>query len=96
MELEGYEVLISNDGKTAIDLINRNNFDIILMDLIMPGMDGVTTIRCIRRKDIKTPVLVITAWGEEAVVQSAMDAGADNAINKPVDFKMLFSLLEGQ
>ncbi len=96
LELEGYEVNVANDGKIAIDLISRSSFDLILMDLIMPGMDGVTTIKSIRQKNIKIPVLVITAWGEEAVVQSAMEAGANNAINKPVDFKLLFSLLDSQ
>ncbi len=59
----------------------------------MPGMDGVTAIKEIRKRDVKIPILVMTAWGEEAVMQSAIEAGANDKINKPIDFKLFFSLI---
>ncbi len=93
LELEGYEVMIAHNGREAIDLAINNHFDLILMDLIMPGMDGVTAIKAIRQKGLNIPILVETAWGEEPVMQSAMDAGANDRVSKPIDFKLFFRLI---
>ncbi len=93
IELEGYEVTVAYDGNMALDMINSNDFGLILTDLVMPGMDGITAIRAIRQRGITIPILVLTAWGEDAVMQSAIDAGANDMINKPIDFKVLFRLI---
>ncbi len=79
---EGYEVVVTYDGLQAIEQIKKNNFDIILLDVMMPKMDGFEVVREIR-KESDVPVIMITARGEDFERIMGLDIGADDYIVKP-------------
>ena len=83
---EGYEVIEAEDGGAGVELAKKEDPDVILMDLMMPGMGGLEACRLLK-KDEKTkniPVLVITALGGENKTE-AIDAGIDDFVSKPFD-----------
>jgi CheY-like chemotaxis protein len=92
------EVVMSEaeDAETGLALIDANDYDAILMDLRMPGMDGLTAIRHIRgRADAKAalPIIVITADSAPNLHERCREAGADEVLGKPVPMDALFDAL---
>ena len=85
LKKEGHEVIEATDGKQAIDLTREKNPHVILMDVRMPGMDGLTASRKLKgdEKTKHIPILVITAFDERK--SEAIEAGVDDFINKPFD-----------
>jgi len=86
----------AEDAETGLQLIDQHDYDIILMDLRMPGMDGLTAIRHIRaRGDAKAglPVIVVTADTAIDICQKCIDQGADEVILKPVAMNKLFDAI---
>ena len=84
------------DAETGLQMIERGHYDIVLMDLRMPGMDGLTAIRHIRaRADSKAtvPVIVVTADTALDICRDCMDGGADEVILKPVAMNKLFDAI---
>ncbi len=79
---EGYSVLIANDGQEALDSFRRNKPDIILLDVMMPVLDGFQVCREIRRES-SVPIIMITARGEDFEKIMGLDIGADDYIVKP-------------
>lgn len=79
---EGYEAVIAYDGLQAMDMIKSENFDIILLDVMMPKMDGFEVVREIRKASY-IPVIMITARGEDFERIMGLDIGADDYIVKP-------------
>ena len=82
---EGYRVLLAENGEEAIDLAKRENPQAILLDVRMPGIDGVETCRRLKAEE-KTkfiPVIMITAYTDNKM--DAIDAGADDFVYKPLD-----------
>ncbi|MFA5342087.1 MAG: response regulator transcription factor [Clostridia bacterium] len=79
---EGYETILAYDGIQAMELIKKNNFDIILLDVMMPKMDGFEVVREVR-KESDVPVIMITARGEDFERIMGLDIGADDYIVKP-------------
>ena len=96
LEDEGYETVIANDGKTAIKLVKEENFDLILLDVMMPNMDGWDTLKAIRtNKNTKyIPVIMITAVSEEHKIVSGLKIGADDYIVKPFVLPNLLARIE--
>ncbi|QSJ18379.1 HAMP domain-containing histidine kinase [Nostoc sp. UHCC 0702] len=86
LESEGYEVDLVADGRTALDHVEQSPPDLILLDVMMPGMDGYEVTRRIRNNPAISyiPILLITAFHESSVVEG-LDAGADDFIRKPFD-----------
>ena len=72
------------DGAEAIQMVSLHKPDVVLMDLVMPGMDGVTATREIRQKYPKTRVIVLTSFAEQNMIQGALQAGATSYIQKNV------------
>lgn len=94
LEGYGYKVDEANDGQEAVESV-RNQFpDLILMDMAMPLMDGLTATRLIRKFDgtARLPIIAVTAHGE-SYYRQAMEAGCDDLINKPLDFDTLDQIL---
>ncbi len=89
LERKGYEVQIAGDGDTAIELVREQAFDLILMDIKMPELNGVETYR--RIKDIRpdATVLMMTAYAVPDLVQDALREGAITIIYKPFDMEDL-------
>lgn len=94
LELEGYEVITVLDGLKALDLVKRNNFALVLMDIKMPVMDGVETFKKIKQIAPEIPVIMITAFAVEDLIREALREGAFGTLNKPLDFDELFELIE--
>ena len=89
----GIEMSEAEDGIIGLQMIEANDYDLILMDLRMPGMDGITAIRHLRaRTDRKAslPVIVVTADEGLTIDSDCKQAGADDVLRKPVSMAVLF------
>lgn len=91
----GYDVIEAADGQEAVDRVKQNSPDLILMDLSLPVMDGLTATQIIRKVDGygKIPIIAVTAYGN-SYYRRAIEAGCDDLINKPLDFDKLEPILE--
>lgn len=79
---EGYEVIISNDGREGLDLFFEKNPDVVLLDLMLPSLTGIEICRRIRKYS-STPIIMLTAKGEVIDKVVGLDSGADDYITKP-------------
>ena len=97
LESEHFGVLEAGSGAEALRLISSGRPDVILMDLALPGIDGLETIRRIRQIDgfQNTPIIVLTAYTGQSIYETAFRAGTNYFMAKPVDFDELTDLLEG-
>ena len=86
---EGYEVDSAYDGVEAFDLILKTGYDAIILDIMMPGMDGISVLREVRNKKIMTPVMLLTAKADVDDRVAGLDAGADDYVPKPFAMKEL-------
>ena len=91
----GYQVIEAADGVEAVESVKKTVPDLILMDLSLPNMDGLTATQTIRKFDGfgKIPIIAVTAYGN-SYYRRAIEAGCDDLINKPLDFNKLESVLE--
>jgi CheY-like chemotaxis protein len=94
IQLYGHKVIAAEDGYDAVEKTRQYSPELILMDLAMPGMDGVTATEIIRKTEgfAHTPIIALTAYGELRG-QEALKAGCDALISKPMDFDQLGPLL---
>lgn len=83
----GYECVVHHDGAEALDVARKEAFDAIVLDLSLPGMDGLEFLKHLRDAKVPTPVLVITARGEIAQKVEGLYMGADDYIAKPCDME---------
>lgn len=90
----GYDVDTAEDGLSALDKFKRDRFDVTLMDIVMPRMNGVEAFRRIREIDPGAKVILMTAYYDDEKIRSAQDEGAYVAINKPVDIAQLMELIK--
>lgn len=93
LELEhaGFGVLRAGEGPSAIELLEHNDVDLVLLDLMLPGIDGIDVARHIRKKGSHVPILMLTARAETQDVVSGFDAGADDYLRKPFEIPELLS-----
>jgi len=91
---DGYEVSVAASGAEALSLAAEVPPDVVVTDLKMPGMDGVELLGKLREQDVDLPVIVVTAFGDVGSAVSAMRAGANNYLTKPLDFEALSVSLE--
>ncbi len=80
---EGYEVAEAGSGEAALKLIGQNDFDVVLLDVMLPGMDGFAVCRTVRSQG-DLPIIIITARSESEDVIRGLEAGADDYVTKPV------------
>lgn len=81
-------IIAANSGERGIDLIRQENPDVVLLDLMMPGMDGWQVCNAVR-KFSRVPILVLSALDNPGMVAAALDAGADDYLVKPVPTSIL-------
>ena len=97
MTLEGYEVSAVNDGAAALQHLRDDSVDvppdIILLDVSMPAVDGLTVCRVLRSEGVRIPILMLTARTEPSDRIAGLDAGADDYVLKPFDLGELFARL---
>ena len=91
LRLEGYDVEEAADGLTALELFQKQRPDLVLLDVMMPKMNGYDVCRAIRRTDSVTPVLMLTAKGQEVDKVVGLELGADDYIVKPFSFRELLA-----
>jgi two-component system, OmpR family, response regulator MprA len=89
---EGYEVATAGTGAEAIQLVQERAFDLIVLDLVMPGMDGLTTLRRLRVLDPRAAVIILAADVEPKGEITALGLGAAAVLLKPPDVGKLLSL----
>ena len=94
LELKDYEVASAYDGFKGLELVKENGFDMVLMDVKMPVMDGVETYRKLKEITPATPVIMVTAFAVEDLIREALREGAYGSLKKPLDFEQLFGLIE--
>ena len=97
---DAVDLSIVGDGKAALDALETHGFDLVLMDLRMPVMDGLTAVRALREREAReglrrTPVVGLTADVMEHQVAAYRQAGMDGFVEKPIDIDKLFSTIEG-
>jgi two-component system, NtrC family, response regulator HydG len=89
-----YTVDFAHDGPSALALVRRRPYDVALLDLKMPGMDGLTLYREIKKQRAATVALLVTAYAGPATAHEALSAGAWKVVPKPVDFPTLLGLVD--
>ena len=82
LKYEGYTVDVANDGRDAIEMFGQKTYDLVLLDLMLPGFNGMEILRRIR-KTSQVPVIMLTAKGDVSDKVSGLDSGADDYITKP-------------
>jgi two-component system response regulator MprA len=95
LELEGYDVELAADGLEALDRLDRRDVvpDALVLDVLMPGIDGLEVCRSLRRSGNRLPVLMLTARAEVLDRVAGLDAGADDYVVKPFALEELFARL---
>ena len=84
LELEGYSVLLAGDGQSALDTVHREALDLIILDVMMPGLDGFEVCRAVRRESF-VPILMLTARDAGSDKVTGLDLGADDYVVKPFE-----------
>lgn len=92
----GYLTALSDNGAEALDLIAARGFDLVLLDMVMPGMSGLQVLRDIRssRDTADLPVIMLTGRSDPAAAVEALAAGADDHVAKPFAFEVLAARIE--
>ncbi len=93
LEEENHTVVLASDGLQGLHAAETCDFDAIVLDIMMPGMDGIEVVRRLRSARRKTPVLMVTARDAAADVVRGLDAGADDYLTKPLSFDVLLARL---
>ena len=93
LELEGYDVDVVVDGVEALTRVRRDSFDALVVDVMMPGVDGLGVCRVLRAEGDRTPVLMLTARVETPDRVAGLDAGADDYLPKPFELDELLARL---
>jgi DNA-binding response OmpR family regulator len=83
LTLEGYSVEVAEDGRTATEKATATPFDLILLDVMLPGKDGFAVARDLRRAGLKTPIILLTARAQESDKVLGLELGADDYVTKP-------------
>jgi Response regulators consisting of a CheY-like receiver domain and a winged-helix DNA-binding domain len=95
LEAEGYAVKVAGDGKSGVSLAEAEDFDAIILDVMLPGIDGFEAARQIRAKEDFTPILMLTARSRPEDVLTGFEAGADDYLPKPFDLKIFLARVGG-
>jgi diguanylate cyclase (GGDEF)-like protein len=97
-ERRGFDVTEAESGLVAIDMIEKNPFDLVLLDVMMPGIDGMETLKRIRSQKSASalPVIMVTAKSESDNIVGALEQGANDYVTKPVDFAVALARVNTQ
>ena len=88
-DLLGHECLIATRGEDGVELVKQRKPDVVLLDVVMPGMDGIETLKRIKEFDKNIPVCMVTAVWNEHEAKRCFATGAYEYITKPIDFNYL-------
>jgi len=91
LEFEGYAVDVAEDGQSGLDKSLNKSYDLIILDVMLPKLSGFDVCRKIREKGIKTPIIMLTAKGEEIDKVLGLELGADDYVTKPFSLRELLA-----
>jgi DNA-binding response OmpR family regulator len=91
LEFEGHEVTIQGDGSGGLQTLLHESFDLVILDVMLPQMSGFDVLRKTREKGIRTPILMLTAKGEEIDKVLGLEMGADDYVTKPFSLRELIA-----
>lgn len=94
LEEEGYKVVHCSDGQTAIEIFDKNKFDICLLDIMMPNKDGYTVAKKIRQQTDRLPIIFLSTKSQESDKLKGYDSGADDYLAKPFSMPELLKKIE--
>ena len=94
LEEQGYSVKTAGDGASANKLLQQEQFDLLIMDVMLPDTNGIDLCRAVRQKDAQTPILMLTALNQVHDKVSGLKAGADDYLVKPFHFSELLARME--
>ncbi len=91
LEFEKYQVEVAEDGQTAVEKITNHAYDLIILDVMLPTMSGLEVCKKIRQQGIATPIIMLTARGEEIDKVLGLELGADDYVTKPFGVRELLA-----
>lgn len=91
LEFEGFVVTVAADGEAALETLRQQKFDLILLDVMLPRLSGFDVCRHIRTQGIRTPIIMLTARGEEIDKVLGLELGADDYVTKPFGVRELIA-----
>ena len=94
LEFEGYEVKCAEDGEEALEQIKKDDYDLIILDVMMPKMSGFDVCKAARKIGIETPIILLTAKGEEIDRVLGLELGADDYVTKPFSLRELLARIK--
>ncbi len=94
LSVEGYRVISAADGRAGLALARERKPSLVILDLTLPELDGLTVLRAIRKDDRETPVLVLSARGQEASKVEGLRLGADDYVTKPFGLRELLARVQ--
>jgi len=93
MEEQGHAVAVAFEGREGLEAAKRGEFDVLVLDVMLPGLDGFSIVRRLRAAKSGTPILLLTARDAQDDIVTGLDAGADDYLTKPFAFKILMARL---
>jgi len=96
LENEGYQVFVAEDGKTAVDLVKQEDPDLMILDLMLPGMSGYDVCKKVRDMKFTFPIIMLTARDQEIDKVTGLNIGADDYMTKPFGVKELLARIQAR
>ena len=90
----GFQVFAAPTGEDAIETLEQSRPDLVTLDLVLPGMDGLETLKRLKDRLPEVPVIMITAYGDADTKRTALENGAETLFTKPIDFGALRSEID--
>jgi len=94
LQFEGYEVVVANDGEAALKMATTQNPDLILLDIMMPKLDGLQVCKRVRESGLTVPILMLTAKSQEIDIVRGLEVGADDYVTKPFSVRELLARIK--
>ncbi len=94
LQFEGYEVIVAEDGEAALEAATKQSPDLILLDIMMPKVDGLEVCRRIRQAGFTIPILMLTAKSQEIDIVRGLEVGADDYVSKPFSIRELLARIK--
>jgi len=94
LEIEGFQVELAEDGRTGLEAARRSSPELVILDLMLPELDGFRVLRALREEGSRVPILILTARGEEADKVRGLRLGADDYVTKPFGLLELLARVE--
>ncbi len=94
LRFNGFDVAEAGDGTTGLELAQKLDYDLLLLDLVLPGVEGLEILRAVRRQSSHVPVIILTARGDEEDRVRGLELGADDYVVKPFSVRELLARIE--